>query len=312
MGFFDKLKSTLSLDKLKSGLKKTREILTTDVDDLLFGSKTLDENLFNELEELLITADMGPQFVNDLIEDVQDRMKRKELQNAGQVKKILRERMVAILQKIDMPLKVPQGQPFVIMAVGVNGSGKTTTIGKLANLLQKDGHEVMLVAADTFRAAAIEQLEIWGTRVNTPVIKQKMNSDPAAVVFDALARVKTGYSGVVIVDTAGRLHTRVNLMEELKKIKRVMGKEMPGAPHEILLVLDATTGQNAVIQAKMFKEEIGATGIVITKLDGTAKGGVLIRIASELGLPVRYIGVGEKMDDLRPFSSNDFVSALFD
>jgi fused signal recognition particle receptor len=312
MGFFDKLKSTLSLDKLKSGLKKTREILTTDIDDLLFGSKTLDENLFNELEELLISADMGPQFVNDLIEDVQDRMKRKELQNAGQVKKILRERMASILQKIDVPLNVPQGQPFVIMAVGVNGSGKTTTIGKLANMLQKDGHEVMLVAADTFRAAAIEQLEIWAQRVNTPVIKQKMNSDPAAVVFDALGKVKTGYSGVIIVDTAGRLHTRVNLMEELKKIKRVMSKEMPGAPHEILLVLDATTGQNAVIQAKMFKEEIGATGIVLTKLDGTAKGGVVVRIASELGLPVRFIGVGEKMDDLRPFSSNDFVSALLD
>ncbi|MEQ8253830.1 MAG: signal recognition particle-docking protein FtsY [Smithellaceae bacterium] len=312
MGFFDKLKSTLSLDKLKSGLKKTREILTTDIDDLLFGSKTLDENLFNELEELLISADMGPQFVNDLIEDVQDRMKRKELQNAGQVKKILRERMASILQKIDVPLNVPQGQPFVIMAVGVNGSGKTTTIGKLANMLQKDGHEIMLVAADTFRAAAIEQLEIWGQRVNTPVIKQKMNSDPAAVVFDALGKVKTGYSGVIIVDTAGRLHTRVNLMEELKKIKRVMSKEMPGAPHEILLVLDATTGQNAVIQAKMFKEEIGATGIVLTKLDGTAKGGVVVRIASELGLPVRFIGVGEKMDDLRPFSSNDFVSALLD
>ncbi|HNS56895.1 MAG TPA: signal recognition particle-docking protein FtsY [Smithellaceae bacterium] len=312
MGFFDKLKSTLSLDKLKSGLKKTREILTTDIDDLLFGSKTLDENLFNELEELLISADMGPQFVNDLIEDVQDRMKRKELQNAGQVKKILRERMASILQKIDVPLNVPLGQPFVIMAVGVNGSGKTTTIGKLANMLQKDGHEVMLVAADTFRAAAIEQLEIWGQRVNTPVIKQKMNSDPAAVVFDALGKVKTGYSGVIIVDTAGRLHTRVNLMEELKKIKRVMSKEMPGAPHETLLVLDATTGQNAVIQAKMFKEEIGATGIVLTKLDGTAKGGVVVRIASELGLPVRFIGVGEKMDDLRPFSSNDFVSALLD
>lgn len=312
MGFLDKLKSTLSLDKLKSGLKKTREILTTDIDDLLFGSKTLDENLFNELEELLISADMGPQFVNDLIEDVQDRMKRKELQNAGQVKKILRERMASILQKIDVPLNVPQGQPFVIMAVGVNGSGKTTTIGKLANMLQKDGHEIMLVAADTFRAAAIEQLEIWGQRVNTPVIKQKMNSDPAAVVFDALGKVKTGYSGVIIVDTAGRLHTRVNLMEELKKIKRVMSKEMPGAPHEILLVLDATTGQNAVIQAKMFKEEIGATGIVLTKLDGTAKGGVVVRIASELGLPVRFIGVGEKMDDLRPFSSNDFVSALLD
>ncbi|MEN6620279.1 MAG: signal recognition particle-docking protein FtsY [Smithella sp.] len=312
MGFFDKIKSTFSLDKLKSGLKKTREILTTDIDDLLLGSKTLDENLFNELEERLISADMGPQFANEIISEVQDRMKRKELQNAGQVKKILRDRMVNILQKIDSPLDIPKGQPFIIMAVGVNGSGKTTTIGKLANMLQKDGHEVMLVAADTFRAAAIEQLEIWGNRVNVPVIKQKMNADPAAVVFDAISKVKAGFSGVIIVDTAGRLHTRVNLMEELKKMKRVMGKEMPGAPHEVLLVLDAVTGQNAVMQAKIFKEEIGATGIVLTKLDGTAKGGVVIRIASELGLPVRFIGVGEGLDDLRPFDSNDFVSALFD
>ncbi len=311
MGFFDKLKSTLSLDKLKSGLKKTREILTTDIDDLLFGSKTLDENLFNELEELLISADMGPQFVNDLIEDVQDRMKRKELQNAGQVKKILRERMASILQKIDVPLNIPKGQPFVIMAIGVNGSGKTTTIGKLANMLQKDGHEVMLVAADTFRAAAIEQLEIWGQRVNTPVIKQKMNSDPAAVVFDALGKVKTGYSGVIIVDTAGRLHTRVNLMEELKKIKRVMSKEMPGGPQEVLLVVDATTGQNGLVQAKMFKEEVGVTGIVLTKLDGTAKGGIVIRIAKELSIPIRYIGVGEGLEDLQPFDGNAFVEALF-
>ena len=220
--------------------------------------------------------------------------------------------MIAILQQMERPLIIPKGQPFVIMAIGVNGSGKTTTIGKLANLLRKDGHEVMLVAADTFRAAAIEQLEVWGTRVGASVIKQKMNADPAAVVFDALGKVKTGYSGIVIVDTAGRLHTRTSLMEELKKVKKVIGKELAGAPQEILLVLDATTGQNAVIQAKIFKEEIGATGIVLTKLDGTAKGGVVIRIASELALPVRYIGVGEGLDDLRVFDSNDFVSALLD
>ena len=300
------------LDKLKSGLMKTRTVLTTDIDDLLFGAKAIDDKLFDELEELLITADMGPQFTQDLISNVRDRLNRKELQNAAQIKKILHERMVAILQQIDQPLNVPKGQPFVIMAVGVNGSGKTTTIGKLANLLHKEGHDVVLVAADTFRAAAIEQLEIWGNRVGTEVIKQKMNADPAAVVFDALGRIKAGYCGVVIVDTAGRLHTRVNLMEELKKVKRVMSKELAGAPHETLLVLDATTGQNAIIQAKMFKEEIGATGIVLTKLDGTAKGGVIVRIASELALPVRYIGVGEGLDDLRAFNSNDFVSALLD
>lgn len=300
------------LEKLKSGLMKTRDVLTTDIDQLLFVGKKLDKELFDELEELLITADMGPQFTHDLIDDVRDRLSRKEIQDATQVKKILHERMVAILQKIDQPLIIPRGQPFVIMAIGVNGSGKTTTIGKLANLLHNNGHEVMLVAADTFRAAAIEQLEIWGTRVSAPVIKQKMNADPAAVVFDALGKVKSGYNGVIIIDTAGRLHNRVNLMEELKKIKRIMGKELASAPHEILLVLDATTGQNAVLQAKKFQEEIGATGIVLTKLDGTAKGGVVVRIASELALPVRFIGVGEGLDDLRVFDSNDFVAALLD
>lgn len=300
------------LEKLKTGLTKTRNVLTRNLDNLVFGKKVIDKELFDELEELLITADMGPQFAHDLIDDVKEKISRQELGNARQIKKILQERMIAILQQLERPLIIPKGQPFVIMAIGVNGSGKTTTIGKLANLLRKDGHEVMLVAADTFRAAAIEQLEVWGTRVGASVIKQKMNADPAAVVFDALGKVKTGYSGIVIVDTAGRLHTRTGLMEELKKVKKVIGKELAGAPQEILLVLDATTGQNAVIQAKMFKEEIGVTGIVLTKLDGTAKGGVVIRIANELALPVRYIGVGEGLDDLRIFDSNDFVAALLD
>jgi fused signal recognition particle receptor len=300
------------LEKLKTGLTKTRNVLTKNLDNLVFGKKVIDKELFDELEELLITADMGPQFAHDLIDDVKEKISRQELGNARQIKKILQERMIAILQQLEKPLIIPKGQPFVIMAIGVNGSGKTTTIGKLANLLRKDGHEVMLVAADTFRAAAIEQLEVWGTRVGASVIKQKMNADPAAVVFDALSKVKGGYSGVIIVDTAGRLHTKVNLMEELKKVKKVIGKELAGAPQEILLVLDATTGQNAVIQAKMFKEEIGITGIVLTKLDGTAKGGVVIRIANELALPVRYIGVGEGLDDLRIFDSNDFVAALLD
>lgn len=300
------------LEKLKTGLTKTRNVLTKNLDNLVFGKKVIDKELFDELEELLITADMGPQFAHNLIDDVKEKISRQELGNARQIKKILQERMIAILQQLERPLIIPKGQPFVIMAIGVNGSGKTTTVGKLANLLRKDGHEVMLVAADTFRAAAIEQLEVWGTRVGASVIKQKMNADPAAVVFDALGKVKTGYSGIVIVDTAGRLHTRTSLMEELKKVKKVIGKELAGAPQEILLVLDATTGQNAVIQAKMFKEEIGVTGIVLTKLDGTAKGGVVIRIANELALPVRYIGVGEGLDDLRIFDSNDFVAALLD
>jgi len=298
-------------ERLKTGLAKTRDVLTMDLNDL-FSKKVIDKELFDKLEELLISADMGPQFTYDLIDDVKNRVSHHDLQNAGQIKKILQERMIAILQKIEKPLIVPQGRPFIIMTIGVNGSGKTTTIGKLASSLKSSGHEVMLVAADTFRAAAIEQLEVWGSRVGAPVIKQKMNADPAAVVFDAVAKIKGGYSGVVIVDTAGRLHTRTNLMEELKKIKRIISKELPGVSQEILLVLDATTGQNAVVQAKIFKEDIGATGIALTKLDGTSKGGVVVRIANELALPVRYIGVGEGLGDLRVFDSHDFTKALLD
>ncbi len=300
------------LEKLKAGLTKTRAVFSRNLDALLFREKALDKELFEELEELLITADMGPQFTHDLIDDVKEKIKRQELGNALQIKNVLRERLAAILRPIQKSLTIPKSEPYVIMVVGVNGSGKTTTIGKLASLLKNEGHEIMLVAADTFRAAAIEQLEIWGKRVGAPVIKQKMNADPAAVVFDALGKIRSGYSGIIIVDTAGRLHTKVNLMEELKKVKRVIGNQLSGAPHEILLVLDATTGQNAVIQAKMFKEEIGATGIVLTKLDGTAKGGVVVRIAHELALPVRFIGMGESLDDLRVFDSNDFVTALLD
>ncbi|KUG22651.1 signal recognition particle receptor protein ftsy (alpha subunit) [hydrocarbon metagenome] len=299
-------------EKIKNGLTKTRDALTKNLDNLIFGKRVLDKELFDELEELLISADMGPQFTYDLIDDVKQRVSRNELQNAQEIKNVLQERMNAILQKMEKPLSIPRGKPFIIMTIGVNGSGKTTTIGKLASSLKSDGYEVMLVAADTFRAAAVEQLEIWGQRVGAPVIKQKMNADPAAVVFDAMAKIKAGYSGVVIVDTAGRLHTRVNLMEELKKVKRIINKEMPELSPEILLILDATTGQNAVAQAKTFREEIGATGIVLTKLDGTSKGGVVVRIASELALPVRYIGVGEGLDDLRVFDSTDFTKAILD
>jgi fused signal recognition particle receptor len=299
-------------EKLKTGLTKTRDALTKNLDNLIFGKRVIDKELFDELEELLISADMGPQFTYDLIDDVKQRVNRNELKNVQEIKNVLQERMTAILQKMDKPMTIPQGKPFIIMAIGVNGSGKTTTIGKLANLLKSNGHEIMLVAADTFRAAAVEQLEVWGSRVGAPVVKQKTNADPAAVVFDAMAKIKAGFTGVVIVDTAGRLHTRVNLMEELKKIKKIINKELPGLSPEILLVLDATTGQNAVIQAKIFKEEIGATGIVLTKLDGTSKGGVVVRIVSELALPVQYIGVGEGLDDLRIFDSNNFTKALLD
>jgi fused signal recognition particle receptor len=298
-------------DKIKTGLAKTRDVLTMDLNDL-FSKKVIDKDLYDKLEELLIGADMGPQFTYDLIDDVKKRVSRHDLQNADEIKKVMQERMNAILQKIDKPLIIPKGKPFIIMTIGVNGSGKTTTIGKLANALKNDGHEIILVAADTFRAAAVEQLEVWGARVGAPVIKHKTNADPAAVVFDAMAKIKAGFSGVVIVDTAGRLHTRVNLMEELKKVKRIIDREMPEIVPEILLILDATTGQNAVVQAKTFKDEIGATGIVLTKLDGTSKGGVVVRIAGELALPVRFIGVGEGLDDLRVFDSGNFTKALLD
>lgn len=299
------------LEKIKAGLSKTRDVLTMDLNDL-FSEKVIDKDLYDKLEELLIAADMGPQFTYDLIDDVKKKVSRNDLQNADEIKKVMQERMNAILQKIDKPLTILRGKPFIIMTIGVNGSGKTTTIGKLACMLKSEGHDVMLVAADTFRAAAVEQLEVWGSRVDAPVVKHKTNADPAAVVFDAMAKIKAGFSGVVIVDTAGRLHTRVNLMEELKKVKRIINKELPELSPEILLILDATTGQNAVVQAKTFKEEIGATGIVLTKLDGTSKGGVVVRIASELALPVRYIGVGEGLDDLRVFESGSFTRALLD
>ncbi len=300
------------LEKIKKGLARTRNVLTSDLDDLILGERVLDKELFDEIEELLITADMGPQFAHDVITDIQEKVSRKELKNAQEIKKILRARMTEILRRVEKPLHITKGNPFVIMVIGVNGSGKTTTIGKISGQLIKEGHEVLLAAGDTFRAAAIEQLEVWGKRVGAPVVKQKINADPAAVAFDAMGKIKAGYHGVLLIDTAGRLHTRVNLMEELKKVKKVISRELAGAPQEVLLVLDATTGQNAVIQAKMFKEDIGVTGIILTKLDGTSKGGVVLRIASELALPVRYIGVGEGMEDLRGFTAEEFVAAILD
>jgi fused signal recognition particle receptor len=298
-------------DRLKSGLAKTRKLLLTDVDDILLGSKEIDQALFDELEEALIAADVGPAFTGELIESLKEKVKRKELDSPEVLKKVLRETMLEILLRNEAPMQIPPDEIYTIMVIGVNGTGKTTTIGKLARNLKEEGREVTLVAADTFRAAAIEQLEAWAKRVNVPLIRQAANADPAAVVFDAIRAAKTGRPGVVIIDTAGRLHTKVNLMEELKKMKRIMARELPGAPHEVLLVLDATTGQNAIAQARMFRDEIGVTGLVLTKLDGTSKGGVVVRIAKELGIPLRYIGVGEQVDDLRPFRAGEFVEALF-
>ena len=300
------------LKKLKQGLSRTRKGFVKNVDEMIFGEKVISRDLFDDLEEILIMADMGPAFTCDLIEEMKEYAKRNELKNPGALKQLLKDHMITILKESEKPLCIPHNGPYTIMVLGVNGTGKTTTIGKMASHFSKAGMSVMLVAADTFRAAAIEQLEIWSQRVNATLIKQKMGADPSAVVFDAIHAAQSKKTDVVIIDTAGRLHTKVNLMEELKKTRRIMGRELEGAPHETLLVLDATTGQNAISQAKIFHKEIGVTGIVITKLDGTAKGGILIRIAREMGIPIRYIGIGEGLDDLKVFKSEEFVNALFE
>jgi fused signal recognition particle receptor len=297
--------------RLKEGLSKTHQGMASKIDVLISGQKKIDDRLLEELEEILITSDIGVKTTQELLDKVTERVKRKELEDADHLKKALQEEMFLVLRQQEKPLDPSLARPFVIMVIGVNGTGKTTTISKMARKFKSLGKSVLLVAADTFRAAAIEQLEIWGQRVGCEVIKHQSGSDPSAVVFDALKAGKARGSEVIIVDTAGRLHTKVNLMEELKKVKRVMARELPNSPHEILLVLDATTGQNAISQAKMFAQELGVTGIALTKLDGTAKGGILIGISHELKIPIRYIGIGEKAEDLREFSARDFVDAIF-
>jgi len=297
--------------RLKEGLFKTHQGLVSKIDQLIAGKKKIDDDLLAELEEILITSDIGVKTTQELLHNVAVKVQRKELEDADLLKKNLQEQMLHILSQQENPLILSTARPFVITVIGVNGTGKTTTIGKMAQKFKAQGKSVLLIAADTFRAAAIEQLEIWGQRAGCDVIKQKSGSDPSAVVFDGLKAAKSRGIDVVIVDTAGRLHTKVNLMEELKKVKRIMGREIPGAPHEILLVLDATTGQNSISQAKMFNQAVGVTGIALTKLDGTAKGGILIAISDELKIPLRYIGIGEKLDDLREFNARDFVEALF-
>lgn len=296
--------------RLQQGLSKTRKGFVRNLDEMISGEKIISEDIFEDIEEILIGADLGPAFTCDLIEEMRSRAKRKELKSPGALREIMKGSMIEILKKCESPLLIPKGETYTIMVVGVNGTGKTTTIGKMAYRFKRNEIPLLLVAADTFRAAAVEQLEIWAQRADAPLIKQKMGADPSAVVFDAIHAAKSR-NAVMLIDTAGRLHTKTNLMDELKKIKRVMGRELEGAPHETLLVLDATTGQNAVLQAKMFHQEIGITGIALTKLDGTAKGGIIIRIAQEMGIPIRYIGVGEGVDDLRRFKSEEFVDALF-
>jgi fused signal recognition particle receptor len=297
--------------KLKESLTKTKENLIKKVDNLLLGKKEINEDFLEELEGILISADIGIMATQTLIGRVKEKALRKELDNPDLLKDCLKKEILAILQKQESPLVIPDNGTFAIIAVGVNGTGKTTTIAKLAKKWKDQGKSVLLVAADTFRAAAVDQLEVWGKRAGCEVIKQRMGADPSAVVFDAVQAAKSRNIDLMIVDTAGRLHTKINLMEELKKIKRIMGREMVGAPHEILLVLDATTGQNGINQARQFKEVLGVSGIVLTKLDGTAKGGMIIGITEELQVPLRYIGIGETIDDLREFHAEEFVEALF-
>ena len=300
MGFFS---------KIAEGLKKTRDSMMGKVDKILNSFTKIDEELFEELEETLIMADVGTVTSTRICEQLRKKVKEKGLTDANDVRTLLKEIISEMLDgNEDLNL---QTQPAIVLVIGVNGVGKTTTIGKLANNLKKDGKKVLLAAADTFRAAAIEQLQIWADRAGVELVKHGEGADPAAVVFDAISAGKARNSDVIIIDTAGRLHNKKGLMDELAKISRIIDREAPNSSRETLLVLDATTGQNALNQAKQFKEAAGLTGIVLTKLDGTARGGVVIGIKEELNIPIKYIGVGEQIDDLRPFRSTEFVAALF-
>jgi fused signal recognition particle receptor len=305
-------KKSTFFDRLKQGLSKTRAGLTGRLDQLMLGKKFINEDLLDELEEILYTSDLGVAAVQELIDLVRSAVARKELDDPVRLKEGLKENIIKFLGSVEAKGNTPlPDQPLVIMVIGVNGVGKTTTIGKLACMFRDRGKKVMLVAADTFRAAAIEQLTIWGERSGADVVKQAHGADPAAVVFDAMNAAVTRRTDIVLIDTAGRIHTKVNLMDELQKIHRVTGRSLPGAPHHVWLVLDATTGQNALSQADLFNKSLGITGIILTKLDGTAKGGIVVGISRQLRIPVVFIGIGEKMDDLRPFDAREFVEAIF-
>lgn len=318
MSFFKKLKEKLTTStqevsqKFTEGLTKTRDGFASAVNDLVYRFREVDEDFFDELEDLLIQADVGVTTTMDLVEDLKEEVKRRNLKDPVAVRDALVEVVANRLQEdeSDRELNMQDGLT-VILFVGVNGVGKTTTIGKLAHQLKSEGRTVMLAAGDTFRAGAIEQLQVWGERVGVPVIRQTEGSDPAAVVFDAVQAAKSRNMDVLICDTAGRLQNKVNLMKELEKVKRVIEREVPNGPHEVLLALDATTGQNAMVQAKAFKEATNVSGIVLTKLDGTAKGGIVLAIRNELDIPVKYVGLGEKIDDLQEFDPEQFVLGLF-
>ncbi|HTU47854.1 MAG TPA: signal recognition particle-docking protein FtsY [Bryobacteraceae bacterium] len=300
------------LDRLKTGIQKTRSGLVDRIEDALAGRKEIDADLLEELEYTLITADLGVRTVEDILEQLRQRVDRRMAADPGEVRNLIREQLLEVLRGSETPIRVVATPPAVVMVVGVNGAGKTTTIGKLAHRFLGEGRKVLLCAADTFRAAAIEQLEVWAERAGVEMIRQKTGADPSAVVFDSLQAAKARGVDYVIIDTAGRLHTKENLMAELEKMRRTCQRVVPGAPHEVWLVLDATTGQNGLEQARKFTESAGVTGIILAKLDGTAKGGVVVAIARELNLPIRFIGVGEKIDDLLPFEPEKFVASLFD
>ncbi|WP_370221626.1 signal recognition particle-docking protein FtsY [Cytobacillus sp.] len=320
MSFFKKLKEKITqqtdsvTEKFKDGLTKTRDNFSNKVNDLVSRYRKVDEEFFEELEEILIGADVGFDTVMELVEELRREVKRKNIQDPRDVQAVISEKLVEIYDsagETSTELNIQSEGLTVILFVGVNGVGKTTTIGKLAHKFKTEGKNVLLAAGDTFRAGAIEQLEVWGERVGVDVIKQGAGSDPAAVMYDAVQSAKSRKADILICDTAGRLQNKVNLMKELEKVKRVIEREVPGAPHEVLLVLDATTGQNAMIQAKTFKEATDVSGIVLTKLDGTAKGGIVLAIRNELEIPVKFVGLGEKMDDLQEFNAEQYVYGLF-
>ncbi|MFS0643524.1 signal recognition particle-docking protein FtsY [Siminovitchia sp. 179-K 8D1 HS] len=320
MSFFKKLKEKLTTStdsipvKFKDGLVKTREQFSSKINDLVARYRTVDEDFFEELENILIQADVGFETVMELVDELKTEVKRRNMKDPADIQPVISEKLIEIYESGEenlSSLNIQEDGLTVILFVGVNGVGKTTTIGKLAHQFREEGKKILLAAGDTFRAGAIEQLEAWGERVGVDVIKQAAGSDPAAVMYDALQAAKARKADILLCDTAGRLQNKVNLMKELGKIKRVIEREIPGAPHEVLLVLDATTGQNALIQAKTFKEATDVSGIVLSKLDGTAKGGIVLAIRKELNIPVKFVGLGEKIDDLQPFDPEKYIYGLF-
>ena len=300
MGFFD---------KLKTGLNKTKESINEKINDVFSNFRKVDENFLEELEEILIMSDIGIDTSTKIIGKLRERMKKEKIEDEEEVKKVLREEMQEILEVTDKEMHL-NTKPSIILVIGVNGVGKTTSIGKIANRIRKDGKKVVVAAADTFRAAAVEQLEIWAKRSGAEIVKREEGVDPASVVYDAIKKVKEEEADVLIVDTAGRLHNKKYLMDELIKINKVIDKELPDVSKEVLMVLDATTGQNAILQVKAFKEAVNINGLVLTKLDGTSKGGAVIGIVSENNLPIKFIGVGEQLDDMQKFNSTDFVNSI--